>query len=191
MLTIRTETEETNDIWDEPTESEVSFRTSPAISTPQHNTQHRVAGDTEHVEIKVPAWLLKFGTLQISLLPNHSSTDLGGSSAQPTPPLPPPPHRTQSSHHIHHGNSQGSPSLRPRSSISRASQQIQDPVPAAINTPTPPRTAQGYPHRRPRPIYPIRPGDQTPPSRTFDSSRSHGYYVVFVGPKLGIFHEYW
>lgn len=43
----------------------------------------------------------------------------------------------------------------------------------------------------PLPIYPLEPGEQAPPARTFSANRTHGYYVIFQGIlRLGIYHEY-
>lgn len=61
--------------------------------------------------------------------------------------------------------------------------------PAAVSATLP---SQRTPSSYPQPIYPLQPGGLVPRSdRTFDRHRAHGYYVVFVGPRLGIFHEYW
>lgn len=162
----------------------------------------------------MPAWMLKFGTLQISLSPNRSSADVGSSSAPPiqnhsSRNVETPPRRTQPPHHTPRERTPAvrsttpifqtpgssavrsatpifqtpdSPAARSTSPIFGTPQRDQDPVP---------RPGHRYPRHRPRPIYPLRPGDEAPPLRTFDPSRTHGYYVVFVGPRLGIFHEYW
>lgn len=167
-----------------------AVREEPAlIATPtiQPNTEHHVRENAGHVELKIPAWMLQFNTLQISMSPNRVPTDVAGGSVNPSQTIPPPnvhpstpTRQTHRSHRTPLDHSQGSPPPR-----------TQQPV-TAINTSPLPRAAHRY-HQyiRPQPIHPLQSGDEAPRPRTFDSRRSHGYYVVIVGPQLGIFHEYW
>lgn len=195
VLTVATDNDEA-DIRNAPEQSEASNQPLPTTPTRQRNTQRHVAGNADCVELKVPAWMLQFGTLQISLSPNRVSPDEGGSSAHPIQNdpsrnvhTPLPTRRTQPSHRTPHERSQGSPAAIPRSSISQTPER--NPVPA-INPPTPPRERHRYhQHVHPHPIFPLQPDDEAPSTRTFDQSRAHGYYIIFVGPRLGIFHEYW
>lgn len=41
------------------------------------------------------------------------------------------------------------------------------------------------------PIYPLRPGRHLRHQYLLSQDRAHGYYIVFRGPKLGIFYTYW
>lgn len=42
-----------------------------------------------------------------------------------------------------------------------------------------------------KPIYPVRPGRNIRLQYPLSQERTHRYYVVFRGPKLGIFYTYW
>lgn len=143
--------------------------------------------------------MLEFSTLQITLSPSRVSPDSAGGSTNlnrnlprnvftppPTPTRPPPTPtrppstpicRAQLSRRTPHEHEQGS----------------SNPIPAAATPPPSPAVPAGY-HQyltTPQPIYPLQPGEQVPRLRTFNPNQAHGFYVVFVGPRLGIFHEYW
>lgn len=185
-------------------------------ATPMPNTVQR-SSETDSVNISFPAWVLKFTEISINLTPHRTPTNIRDSDIlEPTPsPSRPPPSTSQPTHaspsRIGRPSSTSQPTRASTSHIGRPSSTSQ-PAHAstsrtAASPPHPPANLFHVPARTLhvptsplhtpiesfslRPIHPLQSGEPEPPSRTFDLSRAHGYYIVFVGPSLGIFHKYW
>lgn len=142
---------------------------------------------SDFVEVRVPAWVLQFSQVSINITP-HSI------SAPPPISNTPSPTRRSGSEPQNIDANIPTPTRRPGL---RAQNVVVEPASPTTSTPrqrpslvhATGMTNQSLP---PRPIYPLRPGEQAPPiNRIFDQRRTHAYYIVFVGLTLGIYHEYW
>ncbi|KZP28680.1 hypothetical protein FIBSPDRAFT_885538 [Athelia psychrophila] len=173
-------------IWNELASTDLPSRSVPASPTHRQQNHGHNSGTVpeaipnpipnvphdQYVEIKIPSYVLAFANVQINISPTRTSSTTGESSR---------------------------PSLTPQPNIAPRNSRIHSPTPRT--SPFNPNLGQ-HPSRDghavtqdalrvPQPIYPLPPGAQPALERAFDQGRTHGYYVVFVGPRLGIFHEYW
>lgn len=175
----------------------------------------------QYVEIKIPSFILAFANVQINISPSHVSVATGESSMprlgsqQDTPPRnvqtrSPTPRTAPVDHNVflssppsvqplQHNHRNAQAPVASTSRLHTAAHNVQAPVASTSRrhtavVQTMPQVAQPVAQNGeqvPQPIYPIPLGEQAPLERTFDPGRTHAYYVVFIGPRLGIFCEYW
>lgn len=208
---------EQSSFWDEfPNTDAPSRNISPTPATPTPHGQDQlhdsntipdtvpVNEHNQYVEIKIPSYILAFANVQINISPTRLSAATSSRSRphlnrqqnihpinlpahSPTPRTAPvnlnsAAQPTQAGHHTH---LRSPPSIPP-------SQRSQSHMPANAASGSSQHTTvtQDVPPV-PQRIYPLKSDEQAPPARTFSPYRSHGYYIVFVGPRPGIYHEYW
>lgn len=163
------------------------------------------SGDQTRLEIIFPSWMVDLSDISISISPRRGTTqasdrrsttqasditqrhvtpivttahrhrDTSAPDAQ-TPSSAPRP--GPSDRPLHQDRSRTSTATQPETSLPAQSSQV---------SAAPPQSQLHHP----RPIYPLQPGEPTPPVRIFRDDRAHGYYIIFKGPCLGIYHEYW
>lgn len=120
-------------------------------------------GDPTRLEIALSAWILDFAEVSITISPRRGAAEAREVSQRSATPIIAAVH--------HHREATASPA-------------------PASPAPTPERM-QARLLTGPHPIYPLQPGEMSPPQRIFRDNRAHGYYVVFQGLRIGIYHEYW
>lgn len=162
---------------DTPPEQENHFLDSTDNHSTQHEAPNRHRSDSNvHISISIPACIAAMSDLNISLTPRpaHITTNRGvrnsdhrSQSVPVTPPvfrpIPAPLHMPPASPARH----RPAPTPSPESPASRPAPLLE-------------------------PIYPLRPGRHSIRHQyRLSQDRAHGYYVVFRGPKLGIFYTYW
>lgn len=187
----------------------------PATPANQHEDEQAAHGNEETVEVRVPAWMLRFSNLSINMSPHSISVDMGGAPGPPSQ-IPLTPTRARR-------NGASDPSghiTSPQPARNEVPIMVQPSTPqrgAAERSPATPfhspqlsqhrvtATAQAWspqvsvpaPYislpRFPQPIHPLQYGEEAPLMRTLERrvGGPHGYYVVFAGIRPGIYHEYW
>lgn len=186
--------------------------------TPVNRDENRRAGqgDAEDtVDIRVPAWMLQFANVSINMSPSSIAVDVGETRRTPSqPPLTPSRARRNGTSTASHrtgpqsvidasGPVMAMPAASPPRSRHTTPMMAQASAPRR-EAPRRTTTPQAGPFRAsssapsipllgpPRPVYPLRYGEDAPIVRTLDRRVGpHGYYVVFTGLRLGIYHEYW
>lgn len=184
-------------IGDNPREAAPTHQAAPVTPIRHRGSQHEEPNTIQHgsetgsVNIIVPGWVLKFATVSINLSPHQIPTDVGGSD---TPQSTPSPTRRPSST-PQPIQVPTNPLRAPPNPLRAATNPLRAPAsplraPASpLRAPTPLRASTES--LGPRAIHPLGEEDPPPPTRIFDPSRAHGYYIIFAGPCIGIFHEYW
>ncbi|KAF7967412.1 hypothetical protein HWV62_34383 [Athelia sp. TMB] len=199
---------------DEPVRTPHRRQAVPAPSTPRrrHGAQQVSSDlrDSSLIEIKVPAWITEFADISLNISPRRSSARAGGLFQSTVTPVVVPP-RGQGGRGDRSESNLPSPPASPRTrpAVNPPRQDyprvtVSTPGPSRLNPPAPSQNptlslapahqtvaAPPMPTTRPRPIFPVQPGEPTPAPRTFDEYRTHGYYIIFKGAIIGVFNEYW
>lgn len=153
-------------------------------STPphRHDVQQTTSnlGDPTHVDIRLPAWIVGLSDISINISPRRGTAQAGEFNHRSVTPIV-----TMVHHQLETQVAEAPPPPppTPQHMLPRAF--------TATQLGTPLRTQSSQVVAGPRPIYPLQPGEVSPPRRVFRDSRAHRYYVIFIGPRLGVYHEYW
>lgn len=174
-------------------------------------------GDHPHVDIRLSSWILDFSEITINISPrrgiaqannspiitrHHEDTSAANPQTSPPSPRPGPSNRplrqsrsqtstaTRTSFPTQPSQVYAAP-IQSRSPHQHPTYPLQQGVPASPQRSLPTQPSQVFTAPTPRPIYPLQPGEPAPRVRIFRDDRAHGYYVIFKGPCLGIYHEYW
>ncbi|KZP08768.1 hypothetical protein FIBSPDRAFT_901006 [Athelia psychrophila] len=142
-------------------------------TAPRHEVQQMTShlGDPTHLEIRLPAWIMDFSDISINISPRRGTAQAREVNQRPATPI-----ITMA---YHHETPVADTSTPP------------PPIPDRTRPRVPLRTQPSQVNAGPQPIYPLQPGEVPPRPRILRDDRTHGYYVVFIGPRLGIYHEYW
>lgn len=173
-----------NIFWVEPvpaTQRTPSTPPPPPLREAQPTTSN--LRDQSELEIRLPMLMEDFANISINITPRRDSAQAGELTQLAAAPTVTIAYRRRETPVANQPNPSPAPSTLPQILPTRTSTPMQ-PGSHSIA-----QSSQVY--AGPRPIYPLQLGEPAPLHRIFRDSRAHGYYVVFIGPCLGIYHEYW